>query len=90
MKSCLLRLLTFSQKVQQPAIRLARFLGLRRGTFSSKYTQLYVDSWTDPDIRWRIADMALAYDALPPQIAALSDDVDWQVDHGARWFSLLA
>lgn len=44
----------------------------------------------DPDIRWRIADMALAYDALPPQIAALSDDVDGQVDHGARWFSMLA
>lgn len=44
----------------------------------------------DPDIRWRIADMALAYDALPPQIAALSADVDDRVDHGARWFSLLA
>jgi alkylation response protein AidB-like acyl-CoA dehydrogenase len=44
----------------------------------------------DPDIRWRIADMALAYDALPPQIAALSADVDGQVDHGGRWFSLLA
>jgi alkylation response protein AidB-like acyl-CoA dehydrogenase len=44
----------------------------------------------DPDIRWRIADMALAYDALPPQIAALSNDVDDLVDHGARWFSLLA
>ncbi|MGC0370250.1 alkylation response protein AidB-like acyl-CoA dehydrogenase [Microbacterium sp. SLBN-111] len=44
----------------------------------------------DPDIRWRIADMALAYDALPPQIAALSTDVDDRVDHGARWFSLLA
>lgn len=44
----------------------------------------------DPDIRWRIADMALAYDALPPQIAALSDEVDARVDHGARWFSLLA
>ena len=35
-------LLTSSQKVRQPAIRLARFLGLRRGTLSSKYTQLYV------------------------------------------------
>lgn len=44
----------------------------------------------DPDIRWRIADMALAYDALPPQIAALSADVDARVDHGGRWFSLLA
>ncbi|MFJ2553391.1 acyl-CoA dehydrogenase family protein [Microbacterium sp. NPDC087591] len=44
----------------------------------------------DPDIRWRIADMALAYDALPPQIAALARDVDERVDNGARWFSLLA
>lgn len=44
----------------------------------------------DPDIRWRIADMALAYDALPPQIAALARDVDAQVDHGARWFTLLS
>ncbi|WP_194421885.1 acyl-CoA dehydrogenase family protein [Microbacterium abyssi] len=44
----------------------------------------------DPDIRWRIADMSLAYDALPPQIAALSRDVDEQVDNGARWFTLLS
>jgi alkylation response protein AidB-like acyl-CoA dehydrogenase len=44
----------------------------------------------DPDIRWRIADMALAYDALPPQLASLCRDVDELVDHGARWFSLLA
>ncbi|MFC8681570.1 acyl-CoA dehydrogenase family protein [Microbacterium ureisolvens] len=44
----------------------------------------------DPDIRWRIADMALAYDALPPQIDALARDVDALADHGARWFSLLA
>lgn len=44
----------------------------------------------DPDIRWRIAGMALAYDALPPQIEALARDVDTLADHGARWFSLLA
>ncbi|MGL3151004.1 acyl-CoA dehydrogenase family protein [Microbacterium sp. A82] len=44
----------------------------------------------DPDIRWRIAEMSLAYDALPPQIAALSRDVDEQADHGARWFTLLS
>ncbi|MGP3536368.1 acyl-CoA dehydrogenase family protein [Microbacterium sp. RD1] len=45
---------------------------------------------SDPDVRWRIADMVLAYDALPPQLAALARDVDARVDHGARWFSLLA
>ncbi|MFL0411319.1 acyl-CoA dehydrogenase family protein [Microbacterium paludicola] len=44
----------------------------------------------DPDIRWRIAEMALAYDALPPQLAAIAGDVDHRADHGARWFSLLS
>jgi alkylation response protein AidB-like acyl-CoA dehydrogenase len=44
----------------------------------------------DPDIRWRIADMGLAYDALPPQIAALARDVDELADHGPRWFTLLS
>nr|WP_211160280.1 acyl-CoA dehydrogenase family protein [Microbacterium sp. MF43] len=44
----------------------------------------------DPDIRWRIADMALAYDALPAQLDAVARDVDALADHGARWFSLLA
>jgi alkylation response protein AidB-like acyl-CoA dehydrogenase len=44
----------------------------------------------NPDIRHRIAGMAIAYDALPPQIAALARDVDEGVDHGGRWFSLLS
>lgn len=44
----------------------------------------------DPDIRWRIADMGLAYDALPPQLATIARDVDTLADHGPRWFSLLA
>ncbi|MBF0816360.1 acyl-CoA dehydrogenase [Microbacterium paludicola] len=44
----------------------------------------------DPDIRWRIAEMALAYDALPPQLAAIAGDVVHRADHGARWFSLLS
>ncbi|WP_300267767.1 acyl-CoA dehydrogenase family protein [Microbacterium sp.] len=44
----------------------------------------------DPDIRWRIADMSLAYDAVPPQITALARDVDARHDHGARWFTLLS
>lgn len=44
----------------------------------------------DPDIRWRIADMALAYDALPPQIESLAADVDAVADHGALWFAKLS
>ena len=44
----------------------------------------------DPDIRWRIADAALAHDAIAPQIQSLARDVDGLVDHGARWFSLLS
>ncbi|KHK98559.1 acyl-CoA dehydrogenase [Microbacterium mangrovi] len=44
----------------------------------------------DPDIRWRIAGMALAYDALPLQLSVLCADVDAGVDHGARWFTLLS
>jgi len=44
----------------------------------------------DPDIRWRIADMALAYDALPPQLASLARDVDLLVDHGSQWFAQLS
>lgn len=44
----------------------------------------------DPDIRWRIADMALAYDGVTPQLHSLARDVDSLADHGGRWFSLLA
>jgi alkylation response protein AidB-like acyl-CoA dehydrogenase len=43
----------------------------------------------DPDIRWRLADAALALDALAPQIETLSADVDNLVDHGASWFRKL-
>jgi alkylation response protein AidB-like acyl-CoA dehydrogenase len=43
----------------------------------------------DPDIRWRIADAALALDALAPQIEALAGDVDGLVDHGSDWFRKL-
>lgn len=44
----------------------------------------------DPDIRWRIAEMAIAYDALPPQIRALARDVDERADRGASWFPALS
>jgi alkylation response protein AidB-like acyl-CoA dehydrogenase len=43
----------------------------------------------DPDIRWRIADAALALDALAPDLESLAADVDGLVDHGAEWFRRL-
>lgn len=44
----------------------------------------------DPDIRWRVAEMALAYDALPPQLQSVAGDVDRLVDHGGAWFATLS
>ncbi|MBN9196864.1 MAG: acyl-CoA/acyl-ACP dehydrogenase [Microbacterium sp.] len=44
----------------------------------------------DPDIRWRIADMGLAYDALPAQLQSLATDVDRRIDHGPLWFAKLS
>ena len=41
----------------------------------------------DPDIRWRIADAAIAQDGIEPQVWALARDVDEAVDHGAMWFA---
>jgi alkylation response protein AidB-like acyl-CoA dehydrogenase len=44
----------------------------------------------DPDIRWRVADAAIAQDALAPQLHSLASDVDDLVDHGQLWFAKLA
>jgi len=43
----------------------------------------------DPDIRWQLADAAIALDSLAPQIEGLARDVDGLADHGAAWFRLL-
>ncbi|WP_448810739.1 acyl-CoA dehydrogenase family protein [Agromyces bauzanensis] len=43
----------------------------------------------DPDIRWRVADAALAQDALEPQLIAVARDLDGLVDHGRLWFAKL-
>lgn len=43
----------------------------------------------DPDMRWRVADAALALDALSPQIETLAADVDTLADHGPAWFRKL-
>jgi alkylation response protein AidB-like acyl-CoA dehydrogenase len=43
----------------------------------------------DPDTRWKLADAALAQDAIPPQLDALARDVDELVDRGDQWFRAL-
>ncbi|CAL8978347.1 Putative acyl-CoA dehydrogenase YdbM [Cellulomonas sp. T2.31MG-18] len=58
-----------------------------RGRTSMKYDgRSYAD---DPDIRWKIADAALAQDGAELQVFALARDVDERVDHGARLFAQL-
>ncbi|MEN0071166.1 MAG: acyl-CoA dehydrogenase family protein [Propionicimonas sp.] len=71
--------------VAQRALAVAvETVGSRRSKRTGKaYSQ-------DPDIRWRIADAALALDGIGPQLDRLAADVDGLVDHGRRWFSLLA
>jgi alkylation response protein AidB-like acyl-CoA dehydrogenase len=44
----------------------------------------------DPDLRWRIADAALALDALAPQLQAVARDRDHGAERGMRWFRDLA
>jgi alkylation response protein AidB-like acyl-CoA dehydrogenase len=40
----------------------------------------------DPNVRWKIADAALAVDALPPQLDAIAGDIDALADRGDQWF----
>lgn len=43
----------------------------------------------DPDIRWKVADAAMAMDALYPHLAAVAGDVDALAEHGGQWFPKL-
>ncbi len=43
----------------------------------------------DPDIRWKVADAAMAMDALYPQLSSVAADVDALADHGGQWFPKL-
>jgi alkylation response protein AidB-like acyl-CoA dehydrogenase len=43
----------------------------------------------DPDIRWQLADAAIALDSIAPQLESLAADVDSLADHGSAWFRLL-
>lgn len=44
----------------------------------------------DPDIRWRIAEAALAMNAVGPQIRELARDIDSGVDRGPIWMPQLS
>jgi alkylation response protein AidB-like acyl-CoA dehydrogenase len=43
----------------------------------------------DPDIRWKVAEAAIAMDALYPQLSVVARDVDRLADHGSQWFPRL-
>ncbi len=44
----------------------------------------------DADVRWKLADAAIAFDGIVPQILSLARDVDTQVDHADQWFRVLS
>jgi len=70
--------------IGQRALELAVEAAKRR---TSARTGLTGDK--NPNTRWRIADAALAQDALPPQLDALAGDVDALADRGEQWFRAL-
>ncbi|MFF1254240.1 acyl-CoA dehydrogenase family protein [Pseudarthrobacter sp. NPDC058329] len=43
----------------------------------------------DPDIRWKVAEAAMAMDNLYPQLATVTADIDALADHGPQWFPKL-
>lgn len=43
----------------------------------------------DPDVRWKIADAAIAFDGILPQLDAVAADIDNGVDRGNDWFRAL-
>ncbi|MBX3091308.1 MAG: acyl-CoA/acyl-ACP dehydrogenase [Cryobacterium sp.] len=43
----------------------------------------------DPDVRWKLADAAIAFDSLAPQLDAIAADIDNGVDRGGDWFRAL-
>ncbi|MEN2745136.1 acyl-CoA dehydrogenase family protein [Sinomonas halotolerans] len=44
----------------------------------------------DPDIRWQLAEAAMALDAVLPQLERVAADLDAGVDRGAGWFRALS
>lgn len=67
------------------ALKLA-VAGAKRRTSMKNDGRSYAQ---DPDIRWRVADAAIAQDGIVPQLDALARDVDALADHGSQWFPKL-
>ncbi len=44
----------------------------------------------DPDIRWQLAEAAMAVDAVLPQLERVAGDLDGLVDRGQAWFRALS
>ncbi|GAB3285679.1 acyl-CoA dehydrogenase family protein [Sinomonas notoginsengisoli] len=44
----------------------------------------------DPDIRWQIAELGMAVDAIVPQLESVAADIDNLVDRGPAWFRHLS
>ena len=72
--------LGIGQRALELAVESARSRGSRK-------TGLGRDQ--DPNVRWKIADAALAQDAMLPHLDALAADLDSGVDRGAEWFRAL-
>ena len=72
--------------IGQRALELAVLAAGRRTSLKNEGRSLA----QDPDIRWRIADAAMAMDAIYPQIDALARDVDALTNHGSQWFAKLS
>lgn len=68
------------------ALELAVAAAHRRTSFKNDGRTLA----QDPDIRWRVADAALAHDGIEPQLLSIARDLDGLVDHGRFWFAKLS
>ncbi|KAI0172543.1 membrane bound O-acyl transferase family-domain-containing protein [Hypoxylon sp. FL1284] len=75
--------------LQQPGVRLARFLGLRKGTLASRYLQLYVAFFLSFAVHWWQSYVAvrgdrgeLAFFMAQPVVITIEDFLRW-IWHGA-------
>lgn len=71
--------------IGQRAIELA--VQTTKNRHSVKNNTTYAN---DADIRWRIAEAALAMDAIDPQLERLAEDIEAGVDRGIKWMPQLS